>query len=264
MCQISTQRQSCSVILLAGADHGNGSLPLIEDSEFKTVFSDRIRDLVIVSGFGAVIGCTDDCFVQFPAGDRSPLQCKGIADLELFAVNVGNAVSCHIHIVDGDSGMFEAGVVERQGVLCLICCEDKCLFNSIRMEFDSAQLRMCCIKSFIINSCCQLDNRSSSARNILYCFLSGNRNISRVLARIDDIANGIAGLISLFCINEGNDIRSIITGQGQILAAGIRTVSGNSDRLFGNGLVDLQVRVADDLIGCDRISLTVYVMDGVA
>ena len=143
------QRQGCSVILLAGAVDGDGDLLLVEESELKPVIrrSDSFGDLVAVASHGAAVSGADNGLVQLPALDRRTAQRKGLADLQLLHVvaDAVDGIAVHIRIVDRDSRVFIAGVVERKHVLRRGSRKDQRLFDLIREELDAVQLGDCLV-----------------------------------------------------------------------------------------------------------------------
>ena len=258
------QRQKGAVILLGVAVRSDGDPFLVEEGELEALRRDRFGDLIGAFGFSISIGSAFHRPVQLPPGNGRARKGEGFAHLQLLHGGIRNGITVHVHIVDGDGGALEAGIVEGDDVLIGIRGKDQGLFRSVGIEFDAVQIRIFGTEGSIIHRCSQHDDGGGVAGDIVDRERIMDLDIAGELLGVKDIANGIAGGLRLAGIDKGDDIGRIRVGEGQGLAVGLGTIAGHRDGQLGNHLAHHKVGVGDHLVRGHGIVRLIHIADGIA
>ena len=256
------QIQNRTVVLLGLVYNGDRELLLIEQGEDQgTVFRKSFRNLIGRTCHSTGICFAYDRLVEFPLSDRRARQRKGLADLQVLYRRIRDRSAVHVNIVDGDLNVLVAGVVERDDVLLRFRCQNQRLFRFIREELDTVQFGMRRIQRVIVDRRSQFDDGGHIAVNRNRLLLR-NRDVARILFRIEDVLDNIGRLVGLRNVHEGKLVVRRL--ECQRVAVLLRTVAGNRDRLFGDDLIDHEVRVRDGLVRRNRIAFLIHIVHGVA
>ena len=117
------------------------------------------------------------------------------------------------------------------------------------------------VEGIIVHGSGHLDDGCGVTGDIVDHFLRGNRDVARVLLRVDDVAHRVGGGFRLGGVDEGELVAG--EGQRQLLAAFGGTVAGHGDGLLEDDLAHGQVRVGDDLVGGHGVPILIHVVHGV-
>ena len=263
--QLSGLLQRFAIILLLEAGRGNGDLLLIEEGKFKSaVFCNRFSDLIISARLRTVVNLAFYCLVEFPAGDGRAGQGESLAHLQVLHVcGHANRITVHVNKVDGNFRILEAGIVEIEHIALRRGSQNKSLFNRVRVEFQILQLGMAFTKRSVIHRLGQFDDRRGIAGNASNNRLFRHRDIPRILSRIEDILDSIAGGLRLRTVEKCYFVAFCPQRQG--FGAFVGTIASHSDGRLGDDLVNDKVRVRYDFVGSHRIMSIgiIHIMDDV-
>ena len=166
--------------------------------------------------------------------------------------------------MDGHRGFPIAGIVERIDVAFCVRGQHQRLFHRVREEYDAIQFRMRGDQRGIIHRLRLLDNGGGITGNIVHGFRFGYRNIAGVFLGIQDIPDRIARGLCFRRVFERDDVVGIIVGQADGRAGCLRTITGHRDRRLGDTLSNGIVRVGHHLIGRNRLTPLIHIMDRIA
>ena len=209
-----TQFQRRSVVQFTVAPGSNRNSFLIKQRELQAAgCRDFIRDLILVCCRSAAVAGADDCLVELPALDRRTRQGHRLADLEdlYVVVYIGNGIAVHIHEVDGNLGILEAGVFEDQDIFIRIRGKNQGLLHRVRIELKPGQFRMCCQESRIVHGSRALKAGGCIGRYIGHGLFRRHRDlVAGILRRIQDVFDRIAGDSRFRAVDKGDDVLGVV------------------------------------------------------
>ena len=261
---VGRQLQLGAVILLAVTVGSDCNFLLVEERvDQGAVFSKFLSNLDRVWSLGSAVVRTLNGLIELPASNRRTCQREGLTNLQDLSVGgyTRNRIAIHVDEVDRHLHVLVAGVVEREDVLLFVSSQDERLLDLIGIELDALELGLRGVKRIVVNRSSEFDDRGSVAGHALD-LLGRNRGASASFAISDDVVHGIGGRLRLREVHEGDLV--VLSRKLDGLAVLVRAIPGHSDGGFGDALANSEVRIADFLVGSNRNTIFVHIMDGIA